>query len=104
MKNFQAYVASFVAYFEGHSAAEPLFIPERDAATEIVKLMLAPTPTIVEFREIARLLKSVDSIQHYDGSGWCGFRGAVLFWLKEHGAEADLLWDLEHGHSGQRHG
>ncbi len=66
--------------------------------------MRAPTPTVVEFREIARLLKSVDSIQHYDDSGWWGFKGAVLYWLKEHGAEADLLWDAEHGHSGQRHG
>lgn len=93
MRNFQAYVASFVAYFEGHSATEPLFVPERDAAREIVKLMRAPSPTIVEPREIARLLKSVDSIPHYDGSGWSGFRGAVLFCLKEHGAEADVIGD-----------
>lgn len=102
MRNFQAYVASFIVYFWGHSRHEPSFIPERDVAIEIVKLMCTPTPTVEEFEEIARLLKSVDSIDHYDGSGWGGFRMAVLSWLGKHGADADLLRDVERSYDSRR--
>jgi len=102
MRNFQAYVASFIVYLWGHSRHDPSFIAERDVAIEIVKLMCTPTPTVEEFEEIARLLKSLDSIDHYDGSGWAGFRMAVLGWLREHGADADLRRDVEHSWTSRR--
>ncbi len=77
------YAESFVSYFDSHSRTEPLFLPELEVATHVIRLMKKDDRTAAA-TEIATLMSSLDSRPHYDGTGWYGFRHAVRCWLDAH--------------------
>ena len=77
------YAESFVSYLDSHSRTEPLFLPELEVATHVIRLMKKDDRTAA-VTEIATLMSSLDSRPHYDGTGWYGFRHAVRCWLDAH--------------------
>jgi hypothetical protein len=85
IEDYLAYAESFIAYFEEHSASDSSFIAERDTATTVVQLMRSHSPANPGCDEIVRLMKSIDAVDHYDGSGWHGFKNAVRWWLEDRG-------------------
>jgi hypothetical protein len=87
IKDYVAYAASFIDYFETQSESDPSFIPERDMASKVVHLMRTHSPARPASREIVDLMKAIDSVHHYDGSGWHGFKNAVRWWLAERGVD-----------------
>src|SRR2546428_8120587 len=84
------YAESFVSYFDSHSRTEPLFLPELEVATHVIRLMKKDDRTAA-VTEIATLMSSLDSRPHYDGTGWYGFRHAVRCRLEPHHVETMAL-------------
>ncbi len=75
------YAAELAEGFQLHAQHEPAFAPEHAAAIRILELMRrSPTvPSSVE--EIRRVVHTVETAEHYDGTGWFVFRSAVDRWL-----------------------
>jgi DNA-binding NtrC family response regulator len=76
-------IESFVSYFESCSRTEPLFLPELEVATQVIRLMKQKDRPGAA-TEIVTLMSSLDRRPHYDGTGWYGFCGAVRCWLDAH--------------------
>lgn len=81
------YSASFLAYFERFSQTEPLFLPELNAAKKIVEFMRAEDRDFDCISAIIKELQAINDIQHYDGSGWHGFKNSVKMWLDSRGVK-----------------
>ncbi len=75
------YAAELAEYFQRQAQQNPAFAPEHAAAIRILQLMRrSPTvPSAVE--QIRTLIHVVETADHYDGTGWYEFRGAVNRWL-----------------------
>ena len=75
------HAAGYVPYFERHAAHAPLFAPEAAVAGAVIALMRA-CPFLPEARDnVLRLRAQIERVEHYDGSGWHGFRNAVRAWM-----------------------
>jgi len=76
------YAESFVAYFEAQAANDASFGPEARVARQVIARMRATPITPSDVENIERLMVDIERADHYDGSGWHGFKSAVNAWLE----------------------
>lgn len=71
---------ALVAYFERCAQTDPSFEPEAEVARRVVALLEGRQA--VEAAEVRALLRSLDGLPHYDGTGWMDFNLQVEAWLQ----------------------
>lgn len=77
---------SVCKYFERHSKANPLFIPEYKAAEQINSLIQAQSAFgYSDAVEIIRIINEVEKMEHYDGTGWFDYKIRLCSWLRANG-------------------
>ena len=62
----------------------PGFAIEAEVAEAVVGLMKKQAVSQNDLRLIEDKMRNIEAEEHYDGSGWHGFKHAVKMWLEAH--------------------
>lgn len=85
MKNEQSEILSrlhgLLSNFKRMSAANSRFEPEREVAAQILKLIETPNSSTPD--SLLQVLKSIENVEHYDGSAWFDLQIHVHAWIRE---------------------
>lgn len=71
-------------YFAHFAKGEPLFVPELSVANEILASIEVGSVDETTRNRVERAINGLTE-EHYDGSGWHGFKNDVRFWLERAG-------------------
>ena len=76
------YAESFIGYFKRNIGSSSSFRIEAEVAEAVVGVMKKQTHTGDDIRAIKEHMRNIEKEEHYDGSGWHGFKNAVRWWLE----------------------
>lgn len=61
--------------FQSNSEKYPEFLPEFEASLSINNILQKSINlTVDDYKDILKILKNIDLIKHYDGSGWYDYK------------------------------
>jgi hypothetical protein len=83
-----------IKYFERHSKAQSSFLPELEISMDILRI-IETTNTVTEdsLLSIAKTYNKIIGVDHYDGTGWFGFKIRLSSYFYYYGYYLD--WDKE---------
>lgn len=74
-------IETLTAYFQQQALSQSLFEPEYQVAKHILVLVGQTAPDAETCKQVESLLHSLAEVEHYDGSGWHGFKISVQIWM-----------------------
>ncbi|WP_289046520.1 hypothetical protein [uncultured Olleya sp.] len=78
--------------FESNSKKDKLFLPEYEISKEINEMIqLIDKPSQSDFEKIEELIKSLNSIEHYNGSQWYDYKIHLNAILRENGFDSNII-------------
>ncbi|MCD0455109.1 hypothetical protein LPB85_06560 [Chryseobacterium sp. LC2016-27] len=61
--------------FQSNSERDPEFLPEFETAKSINQILQRSSNlTVDNYNDILKILKDIDLLKHYDGSGWYDYK------------------------------
>lgn len=85
-------------YFErcmtGNDPHSNLFAPEFEASQRVIKILESRVADDSVRELIIEVVMDIETIKHYDGSGWFDFLGTLNYWLSVKGFEP-IDWEEE---------
>ncbi len=77
------YAQALSTDFGYFAATEPRFEPELETSKAILELMRVRPQSEAILVRIETMIREIDDRDHYNGSGWHGFKGCVADWVRE---------------------
>src|SRR5689334_23269189 len=79
---------SICNYFEKNSGKQPLFKPELEAVKKINELLTNALEITKQLAfEVITLYNDVNTLEHYNGSGWYDYKLHLIQFFNNHGIE-----------------
>ncbi|MBX2921624.1 MAG: hypothetical protein KF746_05455 [Chitinophagaceae bacterium] len=80
------------AYFERNSQNNTTFRPEFETSGIIYSILEAKQVlTVMDVTAIVKLIKDMDEVEHYDGSGWLDYKIRLSYFLRLSGFDVNLF-------------